>query len=148
VLAVPSDYVEIKSVYIDGSPVVRLQRQTVDYIYEKYPIRSSTGKPTFIAREGSNFIFGPFPSSDYTVKGIYYARLTSLSASNTTNWFTANAPDILLWASLCEAEPFLKNDERTVVWEAKYQAAKSAIEDEDKKEQRSGSPLTAKASYS
>jgi hypothetical protein len=147
VLALPTSYVELKSAYIDGSPVARLKRQTVDYIYEKYPIRSSTGKPAFIAREGSSFIFGPFPNTDYTVKGIYYARLASLSVSNTTNWFTANAPDILLWASLCAAEPFIKNDERLIIWESQYQAAKNMIQDEDDQEQRSGSPLTATVSF-
>jgi hypothetical protein len=147
VMSLPTDYVELKSAYVDGTPIAKLQRQSIDYIYEKYPYRSSTGKPKFIGREGTNFIFGPYPDSGYTVKGIYYARLPSLSISNTTNWFTINAPDILLWASLCEAEPFLKNDERSVVWEAKYQSAKAAIEAEDDKEQYSGSPLTAKPSF-
>lgn len=144
VIAVPTTYVQLKSARIDGTPVQKLERTSVDHVYSKYPVRSPQGRPTLIAREGSNFIFGPYPDSAYTVKGIYYARLTALSDSNTTNWFTDNAPDLLLWAALAEAEVFLKNDERTVVWEAKYQSAAKDVQDEDDKENSSGSPLSAR----
>lgn len=147
VVALPSDYVELKFAYIDGSPVRRLERRDVGFIYEKYPTRSSVGTPSFIAREGSNFIFGPYPDSTYTVKGIYYARLPSLSVSNTSNWFIVNAPDVLLWATLAETEPFIKNDERTALWEAKYQAAKQSVENEDRRENQSGSSPGATVSW-
>ena len=141
VLAVPSTYIEIKFAYVDGSPSRLLKRTTPDDIYARYPVRASTGRPVHIAREGSNFIFGPYPDSAYTIKGIYYARLTALSDSNTTNWFTTNAPGILLYAALCEAEPFLKNDARIALWQAKYAEEKDGIEREERNEQFSGGGL-------
>lgn len=144
VITVPSTYVQLKSARIDGTPVTPLTRTSVDHVYHQYPTRSSQGTPKLIAREGSNFIFGPYPDSAYTVKGIYYARLTALSDSNTTNWFTDNAPDLLLWAALAETEAFLKNDPRILTWEAKYQAAKKMVQDEDDRENHSGSPLSAR----
>lgn len=144
VLAVPATYVQLKSARIDGTPVQPLTRVSVDQIYHQYPVRSSQGVPKLIAREGSNFIFGPYPDSAYTVKGIYYARLSALSDANTTNWFTDNAPDLLLWAALAETEAFLKNDSRVVTWEAKYQAAKQIVQEEDNRENTSGSPLSAR----
>lgn len=142
VVAVPAGYVELKHAYIDGTPVTRLTRKTAEWVYSKYSTRSADAKPLFIAREAENFIFGPYPDSGYTVKGIYYKRLTALSDSNTTNWFTANASDLLLWAALVEAEPYLINDNRVVLWEAKYQAAKARIQAEDDNEEVSGSPLS------
>jgi hypothetical protein len=147
VAAVPSDYLALKSAYIDGTPVRRLQRRNVDFIYEKYPTRSSTGKPDFVAREATNFIFGPFPDSNYTMKGVYYARLPSLSVSNTTNFFITYAPDVLLWAALSEAEVFLKNDARVLVWQAKFKAAADEIQEEDDNENASGGPITAAVSW-
>jgi len=138
VVAVPNDYVELKYAYVDGSPTRQLLRATPDFIYANYPTRSATSKPSYIARESSNFIFGPYPDSAYTIKGIYYKRLTALSDSNTTNWFTTNAPGILLWAALCEAEPFLKNDARIQLWQAKYEMEKEGIEREERNEQFSG----------
>lgn len=148
VISVPNDYVELKHARVDGTPVHGLQRKTDEWIYQNYPTRSSDGKPKFMARDGSSFIFGPYPDSDYTIKGTYYKRLTALSDSNTTNWFTTNAPGILLFAALCEAEPFMKNDERILVWQGKYDQEKTGIEKEEKREKFSGSPLTVTVSNS
>lgn len=139
VVALPSDYVQLKFAYVDGSPTRILQRRTAEFIYEHYPTRSSGAKPNFIAREAGNFIFGPYPDSAYTIKGIYYKRLDALSDSNTTNWFTTNAPDLLLYAALVEAEPFLKNDSRIATWEGLYMRAKTQVQTEDNSEDQSGS---------
>lgn len=147
-VAVPNTYLELVHAYIDGSPVIPLQRVTAEVLYQKYPLRSSTGQPIFIARDAQNFIFGPYPDSNYSVIGTYYCRLPALSSTNTTNWFTANAPSILLWASLLEAEPFIMNDERLAVWQAKYDQIKENITVEDDREKRSGSPLRAVVSWS
>jgi hypothetical protein len=146
VIAVPSGYVELKYAYIDGSPVKQLQRKDPGWIIDNYPLRSADAKPGFMARDADSFIFGAYPDSDYTVKGTYYKRLDALSDSNTTNWFITNAPDLLLFAALCEAEPFLKNDERVQLWEAKYKAVKDMIEMQEKMEQHSGSYLAGHAS--
>ena len=144
VVALPSDYIGLKSAYVDGSPTQWLERSSVESIYEKYPTRSSNGKPKFIAREGSNFIFGPYPDSAYTIKGIYYKRLTTLSVSNTTNWFTTNAPGILLYASLLAAEPFIKNDPRLILWQGEYDKERAGIQFEDDREGLSGSSLRSR----
>lgn len=146
VIAVPSDYVELKHAYVDGSPVQQLTRKTAAWIYENYPERASDGKPSFIAQDGGNFIFGPYPDSTYTIKGTYYKRFTALSDSNTTNWFMTNVPGILLFASLLEAEAFMKNDPRIELWDAKYEEEKAGIMREEMTEMFSGSPLTMSAS--
>ena len=136
VIAVPSGYIALKSVYLDGTPTTKLNRSTVAQIYENYPTRSSDTKPKYIAREGSNFIFGPYPDAAYTVKGIYYARLTSI-ATSANALFTAN-PDLYLMATLCEAAPYIKDDNRVAIWEAKFAQIKAAIEEENDEEERSG----------
>lgn len=145
VIAVPSDYVELKSAYVDGSPTQMLERASVEDIYTNYPTRSSSGKPAYIAREGSSFIFGPYPDAAYTIKGVYYQRLPALSVTNTTNWLTENAPSLLLFGALCEAEPFMRNDQRTVLWEAKFQAALTEANRTDKREGMRGSTLAMSA---
>ena len=142
VIAVPSDYIELKLAYVDGSPAYLLERTSLEDVYAKYPTRSSQGKPLYIAREGSTFIFGPYPDSAYTIKGVYYARLTALSNSNTSNWLTTSAPSLLLFGALCEAEPFLHNDPRVTLWEAKFAQQLTAANRQDKREGRSGSSMT------
>jgi hypothetical protein len=141
VLAVPSGYIELKHARIDGSSGNRLTRKDAEWIYANYPTRSADSQPKFIAREGESFIFGPYPDTGYTVKGSYYKRLPALSASNTTNWFITDAPELLLFATLCEAEPYLVNDPRIALWEKKYQQIKDRIQLADEQEEFSGSPL-------
>lgn len=142
VIAVPSGYTQLKWAYVDGSPTKPLTRKSLEELYQKYPTRSSDGKPAWIAREGTNFIFGPYPDSDYTIKGIYYKKLDALSASNTTNWLITDAPDLILFASLAEAKPFINDDQRIALWEGKYGNTKSQLEQQDEEEEYSGSVMS------
>lgn len=143
VVAVPSGYVAMKFAYVDGSPIQKLERKDAEWIHHNYPTRSADGKPKFFARDRDSLIFGPYPDSTYTVKGAYYKRLDALSDSNTTNWFTANAPDLLLFASLLEAADYAQDQGQVPLWQAKYDAIGSRIQREDDAEEFSGSPLAA-----
>lgn len=143
VVAVPTGYLAFKNVYIDGSPTQYLQRKDAEWIYANYPTRSADGKPKFIGREVSNFIFGPYPDSAYTVKGTYYKKLTALSGGNETNWLTDDAPDLIYYAALCEAAPWLRDDARIPVWEGRYNLAKTRVQKQDDDEEFSGSPLVS-----
>lgn len=142
VIAVPTGYIEMKHARIDGSPTGKLQHKNDEWIYANYPTRSSDGQPKFFAREADSFIFGPYPDSAYTVKGVYYKRLTALSDANPTNWFTTDAPDLLLYGALCEAAPYLVNDIRIPIWEGKFNDAMAAVQKEDDSETFSGSPIS------
>lgn len=141
--ALPADYVGLKFAYIDGNPVGKLDRKTAEWIIANYPNRAVDCKPCTVARQGANLIFGPFPDAAYTVKGVYYARLPQLSAANLTNWFTANAPDLLLYGALLEAAPYLKGDERIPVWQAKFNEVLGQVQGETDREEISGGPLMA-----
>jgi hypothetical protein len=145
VLAVPADYLELKYAYLTTSPSTFLERTTPELIYTKWRLRSASGRPLEIAREADNFIFGPYPdSSTYTLAGIYYKQLTLLSASNTTNWFTTNAPEVMLYGALLEAQPFLMNDKRMPTWQMLYDQALETVKRADRRENHSGSTLATK----
>jgi hypothetical protein len=144
-VALPSAFLEWKHVYIDGDAAQKLERRDAEWIYTNYPTRSATGKPVFFAQEADALMFGPYPDSNYTVKGVYYKKLNALSDSNTTNWFITNAPDLLRYGALCEAAPYMQADERIGVWEQKYNQVKQRIERTERREKSSGSLLTMKA---
>lgn len=139
VAAVPADYLDLKYAYVNSTPIRFLERSTPEQIYTNYSTRSASGEPAWIAREADNFIFGPYPDSTYTIAGIYYKQLTLLSGSNTTNWFTTNAPDALLYGALLEAQPFLMNDKRIPTWQALFSESIDTIESQEKRERYSGS---------
>lgn len=141
VMALPTGYLELKFAYIDGTPVQNLGKASATQIYAKYPLRASDSCPSVIGREGSNFIFGPFPDSGYTVKGIYYAKPTSVVTSPT---FFAEYPDAFLFAALCEASAYIHNDPRIGVWEGKLKQVMAAINDQAKQEE-GGSGMAVRA---
>lgn len=142
VAAVPSDYLELKFAYLDGTPVSPLKRSSASAIYTRYPLRSPSGKPSEIAREGSNFIFGPYPDGTYTLKGIYYAEPTSVTTSDT---FLAIHPDLFLFAALSESAPYIKEDARITLWEGKYQNILNQLNIQDAGEESSGGGMTVRA---
>lgn len=144
-VALPSGFLEWKFLYVDGDAAQKLERKDPEWIYTNYPERTGSGKPVFFAREGENLIFGPYPNSAYTVKGRYYKKLDALSDSNTTNWFITNAPDLLRYGALCEAAPYMADDQRIAIWEGKYQMAKKRIQKTERDESFSGSVLSARA---
>jgi len=138
VISLPTSYLALKFSYINSSPVQWLGRKTARWIYENYPTRSSDSTPKFIAREGQSFIFGPYPDSGYTVKGVYYKNIGPLSSS--AHAVFTNNPDLYLFAALVAATPFIKDDKRVVLWEAQYQGILKSEQGRSDKEEYSGSP--------
>ena len=145
VAAVPSDFKMLKFAYYNATPAELLRWVSVNEIYNDYPDRSETGYPDIISREGTNFVFGPV-SVDGTLKGIYWKKLTSLSDSNTTNWYTSNAPDVLLYGALLEAAPFIHNDARIPVWREFYLEAVDTLRKENDNAEVSYGSLTQRVS--
>ena len=139
---VPTDFLELKHAYIDGTPVFTLEPKDSQWIYRKYPNRSSQSKPEFIGIDGANFVFAPFPDSNYDVKGVYHFKPAALSSTNATNEWTDNVPDALLFAALIETAPFLNNDIRMEVWERKYAEKRDGYMRAEKRERRRGARMS------
>ena len=72
---------------------------------------------------------------------LYYKTFTALSDSATTNDMLTNNPDVYLYGTLLEAEPFLGNDQRVPLWLAAFQKAVDDIQNQDNKDRHSGSQL-------
>lgn len=137
---IPTRFLEWIYLVIDGDTQQKLSRRDAEWIYTRYP--SSSGKPVYFAREGDMLIFGPTPDANYTLKGRYYQKLAPLSDSNTTNWLITNAPELIRFAALAEAAPYVMDDAMVGLWERKYEAMKQRLERSEKRESRSGSLLS------
>lgn len=136
-LAVPTRYNGLKYMYVNQSPVIPLKRVSPDFLYEKYPNRADSGNPLYVAVENGEFIFGPYPA-DVSIVGVYYERYEPLRDSD-SNWYVVNAPEVLLYASLLEAEAFIMNDPRIMLWRAALDDAINTIVMSEREEKYSGS---------
>lgn len=142
---IPSDFLEIRDMYLDGNPRVILTYLS-PAVFTRDARTADTGQPVFYTMNGSQFEFAPAPDNTYTAKIMYYAKPSALSDSNVSNSFLANAPDALLYASLLEAEPYLMNDARIQVWASLYDRAINNINISDEESEFPGVPLTMKVS--
>lgn len=141
-LAVPSDYQHMKELYISTSDGFQpLERADLWWMRGHYQTQTAQSAPIYYAREGQNFIFAPYPDSNYTVGGVYFARLPSLSVTNTTNWLTAKNPDLIMAAALLEASTYLDDQPGVQYWTQRYGEISQDVQQSDKLERFSGSPL-------
>lgn len=103
-----------------------------EYMRQYWPNQTLTGTPRFYADyDYQNWFFAPTPSDDFPYEIIYYELPPLLGDTVQTNWFTEYAPNALLYASLMEAAPFLKNEEIIPIWQAFYDRAIAALNGED-----------------
>lgn len=87
----------------------------------------------------------PAPTDNVEIEMVYYAKIPTLSESNTTNWLLAKAPDVYLYGALTHAAPFLINDERIPTFASFYSSRVEGLNGESQKSLHSGSPLIARS---
>jgi hypothetical protein len=117
----PSGFLEASRFVLATSPVTVLEYKTPQELGELRTGRTSAGKPAYYTVVGGSFEFLPTPDSSYTASLLYYARLSAVSSS--WNWLATSHPDIYLFGALCEAEPYIRDDQRVVLWEARLAKA-------------------------
>lgn len=104
-----------------------------EYLRNYSPDPTATGVPKYYADyDYTNWLVAPTPDAAYVFEVLYYERVQPLDSSNQTNWFTIYAPQALLYGSLLQAMPFLKNDERIPMWQSQYDAIMTTLAEEDK----------------
>jgi hypothetical protein len=78
-----------------------------------------------------NWIFAATPDAAYPFEVLYYQNPEFLDDATQTNWLTEHAPELLVYGTLLEATPFLKDDQRIQVWQGMYDRAASSVNGED-----------------
>ena len=102
-----------------------------EYLKSYTPNAATTGLPLYYADyDYDHWLIAPTPDQAYTFEVLYYERIAPLSSANQTNWITQNAPNAMLFGTLLQAMPFLKNDARQI-FQQKYQEAIAALKMED-----------------
>lgn len=138
--SLPTGWLEFENVTVSGNPDVQMTYVNIQHLDTKFPNNGYTGQPVVYSIEGQQILFGPVPDAVYTLPVLYYKRFDPLSTT-ATNWLLSNHPGVYLWAALSEAAPFLKDDARAQMWEAKYQADMNRLQESDNDGQFSGSAL-------
>ena len=138
--ALPTGYLQMREIHLTTSPVASLAYITPEIMY-RIRAGSNNGKPNAYTIVGDNILFGPTPDDAYTYSITYYKSFDALSDSTATNWLILNAPDLYLYGTLLQAEPFLMNDERVPLWERGMRQVINDLQEQDDKDRHSGSEM-------
>jgi hypothetical protein len=141
---IPSNFLQVSDFVVAGNPVQPLSYES-PALFSRNSRTMDAGKPKTYTVLSSTFQLAPIPDSGYSLTLIYSAAPDFLSTSNTSNTFLTVCPDLLLYASLLEAEPYLMNDARINTWGTMFDRAINGLTASDEQGQYSGVPLTIRA---
>ena len=140
-VSLPSDFVAMKDLHLQGNPP-----QTIKFLSTSNFFRNAqtavSGLPSRYTLLGAEFQFAPIPDSKYTLQMVYFYQPEYLSDTNSSNLWLADTPDLLLYAALGEAEPYLMNDERLNTWASMYDRGVTALRKSDDESEYPAQPLT------
>jgi hypothetical protein len=100
--------------------------------------------PRYYTMINGSFELIPAPKADQDLILTYYQKIPALSDAAPTNWLMTKSPDLYLYASLLNAAPYLKNDERIQVWAAGMSDVMDKMHMESERAMRPTVQLTAR----
>ncbi len=141
----PDRWRQTTSMNVSNTPTGTAIRQPVfprsyEYIRQYWPDDTATlttvygqpGPPKFFSDyDYQHWIVAPTPDAAYPAEVLYYEEPALLGASNQTNWLTAYAPRLLLYACLIETLLFLKKGDRIPEIQALYDREAGMLNGED-----------------
>lgn len=117
---IPSDYAGFREAWANTSPQSPLELVTTDAAREAYS-DSPAGIPYVCTIVGSSLT--TFPTTTATVGLIYYRKASA--------WLLAAHPHVMLYATLAQSAPFIRDDARLGVWNTMLEKALDDIKKSD-----------------
>lgn len=116
--AVPSDMLEPIYVQIKTDEDYPLAHVDIDrmIVLRQSQLRA-TGTPRFYAMVGGAIEVAATPPASVTLDMAYYQAIPAFTDDASTNWVLQHEPDIMLYATLLHAAPFLEDGARAEVFE-------------------------------
>ena len=141
VCALPSDWLEVRRLYINSDTLYELEYVTPEQFYVKFPLTgtASPDKSRYYTIQGNNLYLSDKQNTQ-DVSILYYQKVPTL-LTNATNWLLTDHPDLYLSATMAELSDFIKDANGVQKWNAKAQAIVDSISMSDKKGKYSGSAL-------
>lgn len=125
----PDNVSEVLSVSISDSTLgSRLEVLPYNELVEWRRLYPTAGIPTRYSLVDGEIELAPTSDGAYTINVEIEGPFEALSNSNTTNWILDSYPDVYLYGTLAESAPFLKDDERIIVWDGRFQKAMDELD--------------------
>lgn len=137
-VTLPTDFLEMISVYRDTDPRVPLRPTTTTGINTVY---STSGVPTTYAIVAGALLLNPSPDGSENLELRYYARVADLADDADTNDILANYPAIYIYGVLAHHAALIRDMDAAVAYKAAYEEQKRLARAADANARHSGAPL-------
>lgn len=106
--------------------------RSYEFLISYWPDRTQTGIPQYYSDYGyDHYLVAPTPATALPFEFSFLGLPTPITALNQTNWLTNFAPDVLLFATLVETAPYLKDDERLAMWNNEFKTRLDSLNAQD-----------------
>lgn len=139
-LPIPSDYLEARSLLINGKPVER-----VSDIYAQS--LTDDGTTRYFSRVGGEFVFKAALKSGDVATLNYWADESGMSIDTDTTNVLRVAPDLYVYGAMMEAEKYLGAEGRIAQTKAIFESKLSEIQAMADQAELSGSSIEVKNAY-
>lgn len=130
-LALPTDFAEAAGLWLEGET-----RRALPFVEPGLmQTANAAGPPRAWGVDGADLAFDRPADRSYGL-GLRYRRAYVLSEAAPSNALLAEAPDIYLFAALCEAAPLLRDAELTAAYEARLDRAIAELNSRDGRNRR------------
>ena len=147
----PDGFLEMRNIFVDGNPRRKLRFLSPEALTLSFPYQNESPTEAYTIKN-SNIVIAPpnegTLSNSQNIIVDYYKRFDKLSATNTTNWLTQNAFDLLLFSGLSEANSYLLNQTAFEVWQARYQNSLERLNTTHENARFSGAAIEVRSPYS
>jgi hypothetical protein len=137
-LTYPSASSAVEDVSSEGTVNTLLNKRkflftrSYEFLRAYWPDSSLTDVPIYYSDyDYYHMLVAPCPDKSYPCELNYYELPQLLDDGHQTNWLTDIAPQLLLYRSLLECAPFLKNAEMQQTWQAMYAQQAQALTGQD-----------------
>jgi hypothetical protein len=140
--AFPANFLQVRDIRLNTDPTTSLEYiSSEQQNQERQRHTNTTGQPRYFTIIGETFQVFPTPDTSYTCEIGFYEKITAMSSDSDANWLLTSCPEIYLYGALVHSSPYLKDDERTVIWQTLYRDIFESLEREDTKSRFSGTTL-------
>ena len=141
----PNGFLEMRNIQLNVSVPKPLEYLTPEQLDQERKFGNDTaGEPVYYTMIGDLIEVYPTPDTTYEMELAWYKEMTAMSADSDTNWLLTKAPDTYLYGALIQSAPYLKDDQRALVWLQMHDAALEELRMEDERARFGGGTIKAR----
>lgn len=135
ILVKPARWRETVSFFVKVNGEINfLNYRAYEFCRSFWPDQTQRSQPQFFSDyDYEHYLLAPTPDLAYEAELVYHERPQPLDDTNQTNWTTQYAPQLILYGTLLEAQPWLKLDDRISVFQSLYDRAAQGVTQESQR---------------